>query len=88
MAVGQKRHNSESDSGLVERLRSPTKSEKTADEVGLKSDAEFRSAFVGYIEWGTRLAVINSQLTENPLDSNEPMPKWGWGETGGPYEPS
>ena len=60
----------------------------TADEVGLKSDPEFRSAFVGYIEWGTRLAVINSQLTENPLNSKEPMPKWGWGETGGPYDPS
>jgi len=58
---------------------------QTADEVGLKSDPEFRSAFVGYIEWGTRLAVINSQLTTNPLDSNEPMPAWGWGETGGPY---
>src|SRR5690349_15389600 len=61
---------------------------KTADEVGLKSDPEFRSAFVGYIEWGTRLAVINSQLKENPIDQNEPMPKWGWGETGGPYNPS
>nr|WP_294858984.1 group II truncated hemoglobin [uncultured Fluviicola sp.] len=60
---------------------------QTADEVGLKSDPEFRSAFVGYIEWGTRLAVINSQLTENPMDTNEPMPKWGWGETGGPYDP-
>jgi hemoglobin len=60
---------------------------KTADEVGLKSDPEFRSAFVGYIEWGTRLAVINSQLTENPMIENEPMPKWGWGETGGPYVP-
>ena len=61
---------------------------QTADELGLKSDPEFRSAFVGYIEWGTRLAVINSQLTENPMDSNEAMPKWGWGETGGPYIPS
>jgi hemoglobin len=60
----------------------------TADEVGLKSDPEFRSAFVGYIEWGTRLAVINSVLTENPIDSNEPMPRWGWGETGGPYIPN
>ncbi len=60
---------------------------QTADEVGLKSDPEFRSAFVGYIEWGTRLAVINSQLTENPMNTNEPMPKWGWGETGGPYLP-
>ncbi|EMY61069.1 group II truncated hemoglobin [Leptospira terpstrae] len=61
---------------------------QTADEVGLKSDPEFRSAFVGYIEWGTRLAVINSQLKVNPMDTNEPMPKWGWGETGGPYLPS
>jgi hypothetical protein len=26
---------------------------QTADEVGLKSDPEFRSAFVGYIEWGS-----------------------------------
>jgi hemoglobin len=60
----------------------------TADEVGLKSDPEFRSAFVGYIEWGTRLAVINSQLSENTMENNEPMPKWGWGETGGPYIPT
>ncbi|HZH66046.1 MAG TPA: group II truncated hemoglobin [Flavisolibacter sp.] len=60
---------------------------QTADEVGLKSDPEFRSAFVGYIEWGTRLAVINSHLIENPMAVSEPMPKWGWGETGGPYEP-
>lgn len=58
---------------------------QTADELELKSDPEFRSAFVGYIEWGTRLAVINSQMTDNPKDTNEPMPKWGWGETGGPY---
>src|SRR5262249_42386849 len=32
-----------------------------ADEIGLPSDPEFRSALVGYLEWGTRLAVINSQ---------------------------
>jgi len=61
---------------------------QTADETGLKSDPEFRSAFVGYIEWGTRIAVINSQLTENPITQSEPMPKWGWGETGGPYIPA
>jgi hemoglobin len=58
---------------------------QTADEIGLKSDPEFRSAFVGYIEWGTRLAVLNSQLKDNPMGETEPMPKWGWGETGGPY---
>lgn len=58
---------------------------QTADEVGLKADPEFRSALVGYLEWGSRLAVINSQLNENAMNSAEPMPKWGWGETGGPY---
>lgn len=61
---------------------------QTADEVGLKNDPEFRSSFVGYIEWGTRIAVINSQLTTNPMQAAEPMPNWGWGETGGPYIPT
>lgn len=57
-----------------------------ADEAGLPADPEFRSAFVGYIEWGTRLAVINSQSGDAPgLDT--PMPKWGWGVPGGPYRP-
>ena len=32
-----------------------------ADEAGLPADPEFRSAFVAYIEWGTRLALANSQ---------------------------
>jgi hemoglobin len=32
-----------------------------ADELGVPDDPEFRSALVGYLEWGTRLAVINSQ---------------------------
>ena len=59
---------------------------QTADEIGLKSDPEFRSAFTGYIEWGTRLAVINSQLAENNMHPSEPMPTWGWGEVKGPYE--
>ena len=60
---------------------------KTADETGLKNDPEFRSALVGYLEWGTRIAVINSQLQANPMTTDEPMPSWGWGETGGPYLP-
>jgi len=33
----------------------------TADELGMPDDPEFRSALVGYLEWGSRLAVINSQ---------------------------
>jgi hemoglobin len=58
---------------------------ESVDEVGLPDDPEFRSALVGYLEWGSRIAVINSVKTENPIDTEEPMPKWGWGETGGPY---
>jgi hemoglobin len=58
---------------------------ETADELGLPDDPEFRSALVGYLEWGSRLAVNNSTAKENPVHENEPMPKWGWGETGGPY---
>ncbi len=60
---------------------------ESCDEVKLADDPEFRSALVGYLEWGSRVAVINSIKSENPLGENEPMPKWGWGETGGPYVP-
>jgi hemoglobin len=58
----------------------------TADETGLPDDPEFRSAFVAYIEWGTRLARLNSQDGAKP-ELNEPMPQWGWGVPGGPYQP-
>jgi hemoglobin len=57
---------------------------RCADEAGFPDDPEFRSAFVAYLEWGTRLAVINSQTDAAPT-VEAPMPHWGWGETGGPY---
>ena len=57
---------------------------ETADELGLPEDPEFRSALVGYLEWGSRLAVINSQPGA-AADENAPMPQWGWGEVKGPY---
>lgn len=60
---------------------------ETADEVGLPDDPEFRSALVGYLEWGSRLAIINSNTSTNPINESEPMPKWNWGATGGPYQP-
>jgi hemoglobin len=60
---------------------------ETADEIGLPDDPEFRSALVGYLEWGSRLAVINSNAEVNPMAEGEPMPKWDWGATGGPYQP-
>lgn len=56
----------------------------TADELGLPDDPEFRSALVGYLEWGSRLAVINSQPGA-AADQHAPMPRWGWGEVKGPY---
>lgn len=57
---------------------------ETADELVMPDDPEFRSALVGYLEWGSRLAVINSQPGAT-ADQHAPMPKWGWGEVKGPY---
>lgn len=49
-----------------------------ADEADLPDDPEFRAAFLGYIEWGTRLARQNSQPGADVfLDA--PVPRWGWG---------
>jgi hemoglobin len=56
-----------------------------ADDAGLPADPEFRSAFVAYIEWGTRLALQNSQPGADPPLA-APVPHWGWGEAP-PYEP-
>ena len=50
-----------------------------ADEAGLPADPEFRSAFVAYIEWGTRLALANSQPGADAA-AEAPVPHWGWGE--------
>jgi hemoglobin len=50
-----------------------------ADDAGLSSDPEFRSAFAAYIEWGTRLALANSQPGAEP-PPKAPVPHWGWGE--------
>src|SRR5438046_1758035 len=50
---------------------------ETADEVGLPDDPEFRSALVAYLEWGSRLAVLNSQPGAT-VESNAPMPHWAW----------
>jgi hemoglobin len=50
-----------------------------ADDAGLPDDPEFRSAFLAYVEWGTRLALANSAVgARPPVDA--PVPRWGWGE--------
>jgi truncated hemoglobin YjbI len=55
-----------------------------ADDVGLPDDPEFRSAFVAYVEWGTRLALANSAPGAAPVP-DAPVPRWGWGEAP-PYQ--
>ena len=57
----------------------------TADQLQLPDDPEFRSAFIAYLEWGTRIAIINSNLDNLDEDPNMPMPKWDWGVPGGPF---
>ncbi|HEY4462444.1 MAG TPA: CDGSH iron-sulfur domain-containing protein [Streptosporangiaceae bacterium] len=56
---------------------------QSAREAGLPNDAEFRSAFGAYIEWGSRLAVENSQADATPPE-NMPMPGWNWTTAAGP----
>jgi hemoglobin len=68
-----------------QRLRFATLMSTAADDAGLPDDPEFRSAFIAYVEWGTRLALQNSQPgAEVPPEA--PVPKWGWGEAP-PYTP-
>ncbi len=50
---------------------------EAAGEACLPADAEFRAAFVAYIEWGSRLAVENSTLESHP-PVNMPVPHWDW----------
>jgi CDGSH-type Zn-finger protein/truncated hemoglobin YjbI len=56
---------------------------QSAQEAGLPNDAEFRSAFQAYIEWGSRLAVENSQSGASPPE-HMPMPHWDWNTAAGP----
>jgi len=56
---------------------------QSARDAGLPNDAEFRSAFGAYIEWGSRLAVENSQTDARP-PARMPMPHWDWHTAAGP----
>jgi CDGSH-type Zn-finger protein/truncated hemoglobin YjbI len=56
---------------------------RSAMDAGLPNDPEFRSAFGSYLEWGSRLAVENSQTTSHP-PAGMPMPHWDWGTAGPP----
>src|SRR6476661_6834929 len=68
-----------------QRVRFATLMSRAADDAGLPADPEFRSALVGYLEWGTRLAMHNSQPGAD-VAQHAPVPRWGWGEAP-PYQP-
>jgi hemoglobin len=68
-----------------QRFRFASLMSLAADDAELPDDPEFRSALVAYLEWGTRLALHNSQPGAD-LTPHAPVPHWGWGEAP-PYQP-
>jgi hemoglobin len=68
-----------------QRLRFVTLLSRAADDAGLPDDPELRAALMGYAEWGTRLAMHNSQPGAEVAE-HAPVPRWGWG-VAPPYTP-
>ncbi len=68
-----------------QRLRFVTLLSRAADLAALPADPEFRAALMGYAEWGSRLALENSQPGAQPV-GQAPVPRWGWG-VAPPYQP-
>jgi hemoglobin len=58
---------------------------QAADEAEMPADPEFRAAIVGYAEWGSRLAMHNSDPAAEDVATEAPVPRWGWG-VAPPYE--
>jgi hemoglobin len=52
---------------------------QAADEAELPADPEFRAAIIGYGEWGSRLALHNSDPDADDIATEAPVPLWGWG---------
>jgi hemoglobin len=69
------------------RLRFVTLMSLAADDAELPADPEFRAALAGYLEWGTRVAVHNSQPGADVTDQAQAQVRlWGWG-VAPPYRP-
>jgi hemoglobin len=68
-----------------QRLRFVTLLSQAADLAHLPGDPEFRAAIMGYAEWGTRIALHNSQ-PDAKVPPHAPVPHWGWG-VAPPYRP-
>jgi hemoglobin len=67
------------------RLRFVTLLSEAADRAKLPADPEFRAAIMGYAEWGSRLAMHNSNSGAADVVEQAPVPRWGWG-VAPPYE--
>ena len=50
---------------------------KSAAEAGVPDDAEFAAAFASYLEWGSHIALENSQSGARPPEGM-PVPRWTW----------
>jgi hemoglobin len=68
-----------------QRFRFASLMSLAADDAGLPADPEFRAALVGYLEWGTRIAMHNSRAGADVVE-HAPVPRWGWG-VAPPYQP-
>src|SRR5262249_41750459 len=51
--------------------------QRSAADAGLPDDAEFAAAFSSYLEWGSHIAVENSQQDARPPQGMS-VPKWPW----------
>lgn len=69
----------------VQRARWVARLARTADQVLLPDDPDTRQAFVSYLEWGSRIAVFNSQPGVDVI-AHAPIPRWSWGNSS-PYVP-
>jgi hemoglobin len=61
-----------------QRFRFASLMSLAADDAELPADPEFRAALVGYLEWGTRIAMHNSRPGADVVQK-APVPRWGWG---------
>ena len=68
-----------------QRFRFASLMSLAADDADLPADPEFRAAFVGYLEWGTPLAMHNCEAGADVVQQ-APVPRWGWG-VAPPYQP-
>jgi CDGSH-type Zn-finger protein/truncated hemoglobin YjbI len=66
-----------------QRRRAVALFERSANEVGLPADAQFRAAFVSYLEWASRAVV---EATRPGADSSalRSARTWGWTTAGRP----